>query len=152
MGKRTKRILNDRSGFSLVEMLVVVAIVGIVSGIARPQLQRAVVRARAAEAIAQLDVIEVAVHNYYADNNAWPEDKNRGIVPPGLDAYLPDGFSFVRERYTIDYDNWSTQTPGFIGLTVISSDAEVGEAMIDLIGGKTWSDGMTKFTWVVEWM
>lgn len=152
MGKRTKRILNDRSGFSLVEMLVVVAIVGIVSGIARPQLQRAVVRARAAEAIAQLDVIEVAVHNYYADNNAWPVDKNRGIVPPGLDAYLPDGFSFVRERYTIDYDNWSTQTPGFIGLTVISSDAEVGEAMIDLIGGKTWSDGMTKFTWVVEWM
>ena len=141
-----------RGGFTLVELLVVVVIAGLLAGLARPSLQRALLKARAAEAVSQLDVVDVAVRTYQADHHGWPPDRNRGIVPPGLSEYLPDGFTFTPGPFTIDYDNWSTQSPGFIGLTIITTDAELGQAMLELLGGgSTWTDGATKFTWVLEW-
>jgi len=139
-------------GFTLVELLLVVVIIGLLSGIAQPSLHRALVKARAADVIGDLNVIKAAILTYRADLNAWPPDRNRGIIPPGLADYLPAGFSFKNPDYTLDYDDWSTKknTPFAIGLTYISNDRELGVAVLDMLGKNIWSDRSTKYTWIIE--
>lgn len=142
--------MTRREGFTLVELAVVVLIVALLAVIATPNFQRALLKARAAEAVSELHVIRVAVLNYVGDRHTYPPDRNRGQIPPGLAEYLPANFSFVRPGYTIDYDEWSGSR-GFVGLTIITQDRLLGQAMVDMLGTNTWSDGNQKFTWVVEW-
>ncbi len=141
---------TDRRGFTLVELAVVVLIIALLAAIAMPNLQRAILKARAAEAVSELQVIRVGVLNYLGDYHAYPADKNRGQIPNGLADYLPANFTFVRPLYTIDYDEWSG-SQGFVGLTIITKDKVFGAAMVDLLGANAWTNGNDKFTWVIDW-
>lgn len=140
-----------RGGFTLAELVVVVAVVAFLAAIAAPNLQRAIVKARAAEAVSDLQVVRVAVLNYHADNHTYPGDVGRGQVPPGLKPYLPTGFALTQKFYTMDYDNWSQASQGFVGLTVITTDKVLGDEMVRMLRPNAWSNGSNKFTWVVEW-
>jgi len=142
---------GDRAGFTLVELVVVVAVIAFLAAIAAPNLQRAIVKARAAEAVSDLQVIRVAVLNYHADLSTYPRDVSRGRVPAGLASYLPQGFSLTQKYWTVDYDNWSTTSQGFVGLTVITTDKQVGQEMVRMLRPNAWSNGSDKFTWVIEW-
>jgi len=55
-----KRIDRRRGGFTLVEMLVSAAIVGILAGLAIPNLRTVLVRARATELAGDMEVVRVA--------------------------------------------------------------------------------------------
>jgi len=59
------------SGFTLMELLIVVIIVGILSTLALPQFPRAMERARQAEARAMLGQIYQAERIYYAERNNY---------------------------------------------------------------------------------
>jgi len=142
------RAINDRRGVTLIELLVVVLIVSILAAIAQPQLTGVIVRARATEAISNMQVVRVAAYNYQSDQQAWPSDVNRGIVPPGLDAYLPAGFDLVMEDYTLDYDYWGG-SPFLVGVTLITSDSTLGRTALEMLASPKWSSG-DKYTWVIE--
>ncbi len=140
-----------RSGFTLAELMVVVAVVAFLTAIALPNLKRAIVKARAAEAVGDLQVVRVAVLNYHADRHTYPGDVSRGRIPSGLGEYLPDGFSLTQKYWTVDYDDWSRQAQGFVGLTVITKDNVVGQEMVRMLRPNAWTNGSDKFTWVIEW-
>jgi len=135
-------------GFSLIELMIVVTIISIVAAIAQPQLHSVLLKARAADVVADMQAVKTAVFQYQADHNAWPPDRNRGIVPPGLEEYLPDGFSFQQEGYVMDVDNWGG-TPFNLGVTIITSDSDLGLAVIDLLGTSVWNVGQ-KYSWVID--
>lgn len=103
MGKKTAE-----SAFTLLELLVVVAIVGILTAIAIPAVQRALLVARAQAIVGDLKVIESAVHEYYADNNRWPPDLGPGQQPPELKDYLRGRVNWnnTKAGYQLDWDNW----------------------------------------------
>ncbi len=142
---------RGEGGFTLVDLLIVAMIIGIVSTIAIPHMTRAITKARAAEVLGDLNTIKVAVLNYQSDRTTWPPDRNRGVIPPGLEEYLPSGFSFTTEHYVLDYDNWSDQSQGFIGVTMITDEQQLGLQFLDLVEGNAWTNGNDKFTWVIEW-
>lgn len=141
---------GDRRGFSLIELMIVVLIIGTVAGVAIPNLDRALLRARAVDALADLNSVRVAVLNYQSEGGEWPPDADRGVVPPGLAPYLPAGFSFDAEAYTIDYEEWS-QSVGLVGLTIVTDNQDLGLMLLDLLGNNTWTNGTDKYTWVLEW-
>ncbi len=145
-----------RAGFTLVELLLVMVIVGILAGLAQPSLQRALMKARAADVVGDMNVVRVAVFNYLAEEGEWPADRGRGRIPRGLEDYLPEGFDFRSERYTMDYDNWAGRrgrrfrNTFDIGLTVVMNDSELGQEVVRMLGGNAWTNGRRRFTWVLD--
>lgn len=141
--------MSRRGGFTLLEMAVAVVLVVFLGTLALPRLHRALVRARATEAVSDLHVVRVAVLGYLADHHEYPSDVMRGEMPPGLAPYLPEGFAWTTEHFVLDYDNWTDQE-GFVGLAVITPDTEVGTVMADLLGNESWV-GRGRFTWILDW-
>ncbi len=140
------------AGFTLIELLIVMAVIGILAGIAVPRLRGAILKAEAADVLGDMNVIKVAVITYQSDHNRWPSDRSGGVIPPELVEYLPEGFSFRKERYDLDYDNWSGVKGSAynIGITFITDNELLGLAVIKLVGSYIWSDGSTKFTWMID--
>ena len=61
-------------GFTLIEILIVMSIMGILITIAAPNLKNSIIRAR--EAVLREDLFEMreAIDQYYADNGKYPVD------------------------------------------------------------------------------
>jgi len=75
-----------RQGFTLVEVLIVIAIIAILAVIAIPNLLEAQTRAKVASAKAGLRTLATAVEAYVADNNAAPYAENIGST-----VWMPAG-------------------------------------------------------------
>jgi len=140
--------VKNRKGVTLIELLVVVLIVSILAAIAQPQLTGIIVKARAADAISDMQVVRVAVYNYQSDQQSWPADVSSGIIPPGLEDYLPGNFGLVKDDYTMDYDYWGG-TPFTVGVTLITSDSTLGRTALEMLASPKWNAG-DKYTWVIE--
>lgn len=97
-----------RRGFTLVEVLMVTAVLGIVVRIALPTLRESLLTARGTEILQQVVAVEQAVAAYAAETGTWPEDAPPGEVPGELvPRYLAAGTAFSREGYTLDFDRWT---------------------------------------------
>ena len=135
---------SRRGGFTLIELMIVASIVGIVAGLAIPNLQNMLFRARATDAAADLEVVRVATLNYQADLLSWPAEAATGAIPTGLEAYLPEGFTFSGgDGYQLDFESWSLPggLPGdpnttiLIGVSVVAAEDDLGNAIAEFLSG-----------------
>ncbi|HKC15418.1 MAG TPA: pilin [Steroidobacteraceae bacterium] len=71
-------------GFTLIELMIVVAIIGILAAIAIPAYQDYTIRAQVTEGINLADAVKVAVADYYTQNGAFPAAGLVTAAPAGL--------------------------------------------------------------------
>ncbi len=67
--KRDKSVYSERYGFTLVEMLIVIAIIGILMGMLIPSLSRAKENARRAECASNLHQLQCGMMSYLSDSH-----------------------------------------------------------------------------------
>lgn len=71
-----------RSGFTLVELLVVISIIGLLTAIAVPTIFNAVASARNAKTKSEIDLLQMALMNYKNEYGSFPP-ANMGPINPG---------------------------------------------------------------------
>ena len=63
---------NEQQGFTLIELMIVVAIIGILAAIAIPAYQDYTIRAQISEGLTLSAGAKAAVSEYFMDRGAWP--------------------------------------------------------------------------------
>ena len=130
-----------RAGFTFVELLVSMTVIGILSAVAVPKYIDLKRRANTTKVIGDIQVVRVAVMTFFADSAYFPAEVGPGVTPKNLQKYLPIGFSFSGPQWTLDYENWDvdaesgvSSAPALIGVSVSTQDPELGEATSRLLG------------------
>ena len=89
-------------GMTLIEILMVLVVLGILVGLAIPNLRSALFRAEAAKVVADMNTVRLALFEYREDNGSLPRSGRWDNVPPDLLPYLGDqSFSRGDIRYRL---------------------------------------------------
>jgi general secretion pathway protein G len=64
--------IPPRAGFTLIEMLVVIIVIGLLAGLVGPRILGRVSEAKTATARTQIELIGLALDNYRLDNGGYP--------------------------------------------------------------------------------
>jgi type IV pilus assembly protein PilA len=122
-------------GFTLIELMIVVAIIGILAAVAIPAYQDYIARAQVTEAVNLLGAGKTTLAEYYSSQGAWPA--TAGVV-----------MGTTQGKYTaaVTIGGSTTTAPGAItliatmqatGVNVNIANSSVGLNSVD--GGRIWT-------------
>lgn len=96
--KKKREIFAKKKGFTLVELLIVLVIVGVLSGLLMVSASGALDKAEATKISSDLKNIKSASFLYFADESKWPSADIK-LVNPYLSAKLDSAgdYSFINE-------------------------------------------------------
>ena len=123
---------NNQSGFTLVEIMIVVLIIAILASIAIPNILRARVNAHDAAAQAALKTIGTAMETYLATNDSYPATTTAliGVSPPYLQIDYFDGNAYNGFTFTVD-----TLNTQIYSITAAPASANLGTASYTISTG-----------------
>jgi type IV pilus assembly protein PilA len=121
--------MKKQQGFTLIELMIVVAIIGILAAIAIPAYQDYTIRAQVSEGLNLAGGAKAAVSEYTMDRGSFPTDNTlAGISAPGeitgkyvVSVTVADGL------ITVDYGNeaHTTLSTGFLELSPFTNAGSV---------------------------
>jgi prepilin-type N-terminal cleavage/methylation domain-containing protein len=127
-----------RNGFTIIELLVVMVVLGILSSIAILKYIDLRQSAHAARVAADFNAIKVAVYTFYTDDYQWPAEVGAGVVPPELVPVMNTGYSFIKDVYTLDYDFFPIAGSGpgsyIVGVTVTTTNPKLMTKLEQILG------------------
>jgi type IV pilus assembly protein PilE len=136
------------AGFSLIELVVALAIFGLLMAIAIPSYKAYVVRSNRVDAESQLMQMAQAMERYYTANDTYKKSSGSIMTAASLEngayTYSPATGTPI---YTLDLDSTATNTDTYYKLkaTPVTGklNAADGNLTIDSLGAKTWGSATT---------
>jgi len=146
------------AGFSLIEVMAVLAILGILANLMVPRLLQARYRAKAAAIVSDFHLVQQAAHEHYRDYGVFPGEYNRGREPEELEPYLKDKVHWQWDDLKYDWEYWITKsgkpkhkkTGVRIGFSVVTDDEELIQAIERVYTGPTSRFWKNRITFVIE--
>ncbi len=126
---------NKIDGFSLIELLVAIAVIATIIGLALPNFLGARTRARDARRKGELNQLKTALQLYYNDYKIYPASQNGGV---GKLNYIAgcgaDGDTLCPAGCSVDFAAggtgcetvYMTKFPGELGTSMFYNDANSG--------------------------
>ncbi|HRA98738.1 MAG TPA: type IV pilin protein [Nitrospira sp.] len=91
------RFHRNSAGFSLIELMVVVAVIGIMAVVGFPSYNDYIIRGRIAEATSALSDGRVRIEQFFQDNKTYAG----GACPPATESFTYDCSNLTNTTYTI---------------------------------------------------
>lgn len=125
--------MNKLKGYTIVELMIAVAIVGVLAGIVYPSYTDGVKRSRRAEAMTTLMMVANRQEQYYADNRTYTTDMTELGLP--ADPYVTEN-----GYYSIDAAAVSAISSDFIltatAASLQTSDSDCTSFTLNYLGQK----------------
>lgn len=154
--KNLKKLLKEQSGFTLVELMIVVAIIGVLSAVAVPNFKKYQAKAKSSEAKVQLAAAYTAMQAFYGDFGAYStclsymgygpgnEYMSRyygvGIASDGTSTGI-GGVSMTKSA-TMATDVWTTVQNSGLG-----TECQSSEDMPAVVGATSATDNPGNTSW-----
>lgn len=135
---------NHKNGYTLIELLIVIVIIGILAAIAIPTYKGYTIRAKLTEVINAISYVVSALNNYHHEAvqsrspNVWPDCGSIVQIQTSLGVGLPEGRIGAA---SVD------QSTGVISVMVVNIDSAVNGSTITLTPSIDASNSTISWKW-----
>lgn len=118
---------RQQSGFSLMELLIVLVLMALLAGVVTPVVTKSISRAKESTLKENLFVMRKAIDDYYADKGRYPESLDILVEEKYLRHIPDDPITETKQQWAVDYAESAEGGQGGIIDVHSESDKESSE-------------------------
>jgi len=139
---------SRRAGFTLIELMVVMIIIGLLAALVAPRLMSRLDEARVTEVKIQIKNLETALRLYKTDNGFYPSTEQglEALILPPSDGHIPENYreGGYLEKKSLPSDPWGNRY-------IYLSPGQQGEYDIISLGADGQEGGSGYDTDIINW-